>query len=373
MAASGVNEVLIDLSELVANPLRTGIQRVERELLRHWPGPASLLPCCFDSEAGTLVRLSDDTLARLLDAGREAEPPANGAAAPIAPDLVERIIFNPELFYDRSRAAFYRRLCGAGASRVSWLVYDFLPWLQPAFFSRRGACDRMDYLLALRAVPRVAFISGETRADYRRAIMRDEQSGGPVFPLGGDGPDLPKQSFDAARRDFVVLGTIEPRKNVTVILEAFRSLWAKGISAPLVMLGRVVAEAERERAMLAALTDCPLFTFAEHPQEATVRAALCRARALVTASVAEGFGLTPFEALAAGIPVITPADLPSIRLLPADGQLRLPGVSAPEIAAAVRLLLDDATAARLFAAAARLHVPTWADFARDISAWLQEI
>lgn len=364
--------MLIDLSELIAHPLRTGIQRVERELLRHWPGPASLLPCRFDTESGTLLRLTDGAVSQLLDAEGATAPPADAAPALVAPDLAGQTIFNPELFYDRARAAFYRRLCGAGARRVSWLVYDFLPWLRPAFFSRRAVCNRMDYLLALRTVPRVAFISEDTRADFRRAIMRDEKSGGPVFPLGGDGLQLQKQKFDPGRQDFVVLGTIEPRKNVLAILEAFRNLWAKGVAAPLVLMGRVVAEAERERAMLAALAAQPLFTFVEHPTEATVRAALRGARALVTASAAEGFGLTPFEALAAGIPVIAPAGLPSIRLLPPAGQMRLARADAAEIESAVVSLLDDAVAARLFAEAEHLHVPTWRDFAHAIADWLQE-
>ncbi|MGH7079309.1 MAG: hypothetical protein ACREFU_14590, partial [Acetobacteraceae bacterium] len=67
-----------------------------------------------------------------------------------------------------------------------------------------------------------------------------------------------------------------------------------------------------------------------------------------------------------------PASMPSIRLLEPGGQVRLKGTSAAEVAAAVRLLLDDATAARLFAEAASLTMPTWGDFGREVSIWLQE-
>ena len=36
--------VHIDITELLRNPIRTGIQRVERELIRYWPGPSRLCP-----------------------------------------------------------------------------------------------------------------------------------------------------------------------------------------------------------------------------------------------------------------------------------------------------------------------------------------
>ncbi|MGH7102686.1 MAG: glycosyltransferase, partial [Acetobacteraceae bacterium] len=195
---------------------------------------------------------------------------------------------------------------------------------------------------------------------------------GPVFALGADGLGLAKQRFDPARRDFVVLGSIEPRKNLPALLEAFQGLWREGMDVRLVLLGRIIGAPEREQAMLASLAAEPRLTFIQEPDETVVRSALSRARALLAASIAEGFGLPPFEALAAGIPVIAPADMPSIRLLPPGGQVRLKGTSAAEIADAVRLLRDDVTAQRLFAEAAGLRVPTWADFSAALAAWLHE-
>ncbi len=378
-----MSEVLIDLSELLAHPLRTGIQRVERELIRNWPGPASLAPCAFDAGSADLVRLPGSVLELMLEAGsgsgadalereRAGLAAASAEALPVGGEIAKKTIFNPELFYDGQRAEFYRRLCGSGARRVSWLVYDFLPWLEPRFFHGRPGFHGMEFLRALRAVPRVAFISEDTREDYRRAVMRDETRGGPVFALGGDGLGLARQRFDPARKCFVALGTIEPRKNVGAVLEAFRALWAEGVAAPLVVLGRMIETSAHERALLSSLSEAPLFTFVEQADEASLRAVLSRARALVSASLAEGFGLPPFEALAAGIPVIVPETMPSIRLLPPLGQMRLGSADAPTIGAAVRMLCDDEIAARLWAEAARLRVPTWKDFARRLADWLQQ-
>jgi glycosyltransferase involved in cell wall biosynthesis len=345
-----MSEVLIDLSELAAEPARTGIQRVEREILRRWPGPASLEPVVFDAGAGGFVRFAERT-AKVAVGGK--------------------IVFNPELFYDPRRVEFYRALCRDGA-KVSWLLYDFLPWLAPGFFHAGAARVGMDFLRALRDVRRVAFISEETRADYRAAVMRDRARDGPVFALGGDGLGLARQAFDPARRSFVSLGTIEPRRNVGAILEGFRTLWAEGVEAKLVLIGKLIGTGGRERAMLASLAGAPQLSFIEEADEETVREALSRARALVSASRAEGFGLPPFEALSAGIPVIAPEDMPSVRLLAPLGQIRLGRVDAGAIAEAVRALLDDEVAARLWAEAARLAVPGWEDFARALADWVQE-
>ncbi len=377
-----MTEVLIDLSELLAHPLRTGIQRVERELIRNWPGPAALIPCAFAPGSAALMRLPETALAGLLvashesgadalDAERASLAAATAAASPIGGEIAGKTLFNPELFYDKARADFYCRLCRGGARRVSWLVYDFLPWLAPHFFHGRPGFHGMDFLRALREAPRVAFISEETRADYRRAVRRDATRDGPVFALGGDGLGLPRQEFDPARRSFVAIGTIEPRKNVAAILEAFQTLWEEGIAAPLVLLGRMIETSARERRLLSLLAEAPLFTFIEQADEATLRAALSHARALVAASLAEGFGLPPFEALACGIPVIVPQDMPSIRLLPPPGQVRLAAADAPSIAAAVRMLCDDAIAARFWEEAGRLTIPTWKDFARGLADWVQ--
>lgn len=378
--------VLIDLSELIKHPLRTGIQRVERELLRRWPGPRPLIPVVFDKGSGGLATLPDGALAIL--AGGGGEPEASGEdgiaaervrfaslvaeARPAAPMLDGDTLFNPELFQDADRAAFYRALPEGATGRVKWLVYDFLPYLRPQFFARGTGRHIMHYIRALRTVPDVAFISEETRADYQRAIMRSRERDGPVFPLGGDGLGLPRQRFDSMRRDFVVLGTIEPRKNVAAIIDSFEALWAEGVTIRLVVLGRMMAACAREQALIEKLAGSPNFTFIEQADEQTVRQALSRARALVCASEAEGFGLPPYEALSVGIPVIVPEGMPSIRLLAPDGQIRLPRTDAPTIAAAVRRLCDDATASRLWEAAARLHVPTWNDFASAVAAWLHE-
>jgi glycosyltransferase involved in cell wall biosynthesis len=113
---------------------------------------------------------------------------------------------------------------------------------------------------------------------------------------------------------FVVLGTIEPRKNHLLLLNLWTRLASVVAEPPrLLVIGargweneQVVDLLERSR-RLRGLVE-------EHNglSDAEVGALLCDARALLLPSFAEGFGLPLAEALASGIPVIC-SDIPVFR------------------------------------------------------------
>jgi glycosyltransferase involved in cell wall biosynthesis len=101
------------------------------------------------------------------------------------------------------------------------------------------------------------------------------------------------------------LGTLEPRKNLGVLLDAYAALVARQPQVPrLVLAGRLTPAADalirrtRERP-LAGRVDLPGYV-----SEADKRALLDRALVLVLPSHVEGFGLPAVEAMAAGVPVI---------------------------------------------------------------------
>jgi glycosyltransferase involved in cell wall biosynthesis len=370
----------LDISELVAHPLRSGIQRVEREAIRHWPAPARPIPCIVDAQ-GIVRELAPRALDVLCaaDDGRPASRSTErktlarlaAESKPLADTAIKRFL-NLELFLDPVRAETHIRLAARGVT-VLWYLYDFIPFLRPEFFSQGTARHFMPFLRALRGVgDRLAFLSEATRSDYRSRIARGRSlvPDAPVIDPGADGLGLERQIFSPNRRTFVSIGTVEPRKNTAALLHAFERLWERGLHAPLVMAGRVAASAEEALAFFDQHRGNKLLTVLDHPSDERLRQALRNARAVVMPSEVEGFGLPPYEALHAGIPAVASAALPSAALMPA-GALLLQRMDAAAIAAAVETLLDDAVAMRLWTAAETLRLPRWVDFGRKLAEWAQ--
>lgn len=163
--------------------------------------------------------------------------------------------------------------------------------------------------------------------------------GPPVWRTLGQAPNVPARGY------ILFIGTLEPRKNVGVLLDAYTRLIGRLPSAPpLILAGRSTPEAA---AWLERLGRAPLEGRAEHrgyvPDEHR-EALYAGARVLVLPSLDEGFGLPVLEAMSAGVPVV------------ASNRGSLPEVSGPAgtlvdpedvdgLAAALeRLVTDDAWA-----------------------------
>lgn len=369
--------IYFDITGTIDDPILTGIQRVQLKIIQYWPGPRPLVPCHYSLEHGAFCRLPSEIFATLTsDEIEPGEPKRHAIAAklgkskPLSQEELMRGLFNAEVFYDPHRANAYRALCAADRPQVSWLVYDFLPFLRPIDYPIGCARLCMHYLLALGAVPRVSFISRQTQSEYMDRVIRKGGSAGPFFPLGGDGLNLEKQSFNPTKNSFVYVGTIEPRKNVANILEAFQLLWSKGIDAKLVVAGRLEARSLRERDLLDTLKGESRFRYLGHVNDEKVREILREARALIYVSAAEGFGLPPWESLAAGIPVITRRGTPSLDHLPPGGRIELDEITRYTVAEGVEQLLNDATARLLWSEASALSIPTWREFVTAIATWV---
>jgi glycosyltransferase involved in cell wall biosynthesis len=123
--------------------------------------------------------------------------------------------------------------------------------------------------------------------------------GPPRWRTLGRQPNAPRDGH------ILFVGTLEPRKNIGALLDAYETLLARVPSAPrLLLAGRATPDAA---AWLARLASPPLATRAVHlgyVSDEEQESLYAGARVLVLPSLDEGFGLPVLAAMSAGVPVI---------------------------------------------------------------------
>jgi glycosyltransferase involved in cell wall biosynthesis len=173
--------------------------------------------------------------------------------------------------------------------------------------------------------------------------------------LGGR-PNTPSDGY------VLFFGTLEPRKNVGTLLDAYAALARTSRKVPrLVIAGAATADAS---GWLARIAEPPLkehvvhIGYVRHDEREQLYAG---ARALVLPSLDEGFGLPVLEAMSAGIPVIV-SDRGSLPEVVGSGGTVLPADAPDAWAGALERLITDRDWATSQAAGAldRARAFTWA-------------
>lgn len=374
--------IYLDVTELVQNPLRTGIQRVVRKLLAKWRGDKPLVPCVFDAVANSLLLVPDEAVEIITEQREELKSAqvhelqqmlqairARRPARPVDPPAGKLLV--PELFFDPARCAYYARRLRQDPAGTHFLVHDFIPWLHPEAVRVDDASPFMHYLNVIQAARSLAFVSETSRREWAERIVRRKDAAAQVISNGADGLDLPRQTWRPDRRAVVCIGSLDGRRNQHLIVRAFQRLWSEGGRMPLEIVGHAFHPSHPVAAeVIAASHAQTLLTLTTDATDAELGEILERARATIFASSIEGFGLPPVESLYAGIPVIVTADVPSIVGLPPRGQIRLAEISEDAIYDALLQISDDNRAAALWKEARGLRLPTWSDFADNIERWL---
>jgi glycosyltransferase involved in cell wall biosynthesis len=149
------------------------------------------------------------------------------------------------------------------------------------------------------------------------------------------------------------VGTLEPRKNVPLLLAAWRRLRERGIAAPpLVLAGGFGWRADELRRQVARAAAEGLLVHLGYVAPEELAALYRAAAAAVLPSFYEGFGLPLLEALAAGLPVVA-SDIPVHREVAGEAALYAPPDRPELFAAQVAALLADPGLRGRLAAAAR--------------------
>ncbi len=184
----------------------------------------------------------------------------------------------------------------------------------------------------------------------------------------GAPPWRPREAPPADGGYILFFGSLEARKNVGGLLDAYEHLLARRRDLPpLVLAGKATGSS---RAWLDRLERAPLKGAARHigyVDPADRRALYDGARLLVQPSFEEGFGLPVLEAMTAGVPVVAANRGALPEVLGDAGPLVEPD-EPEQIAAAIERLIDDEAYAAASAAkgAARAAQFSWARTARTV-------
>lgn len=319
------------MTRLIARRLKgrlpTGIDRVGLAYLHH-----------FSRRANALVRAGALTLVLPLEASRELfrilQTPGQGGRLRMLALLMRASLHSAGS--ERLRGQFvvntghsglesvdYVRRLHAQRVRPLLMVHDLIPITHPEY-CRQGEKQRhiarMDHLLSSASgviANSRATLDELGRYARKRGVVMPPAIAAPLAPAS---LPVPSSRRPVAQPYFVVLSTIEPRKNHSMLLQLWRTLAERmGNHVPrLLVIGQRGWESEHTVALLercesirdavAELGTCgdgELATYLHHAQ------------ALLFPSFAEGYGLPLMEALAMGVPVIA-SDLPAFREIAGD-------------------------------------------------------
>lgn len=319
--------LFLDVTVVAGNDLKTGIERVTRNLARE------LLQAPPDGWRVELVKLVDgryvhahDLALRLLglksvDLDEEAAELGRGD-----------VFLGLDWVADRVPAhqALYQSWRHRGIA-VYFLVYDLLPVLQPAFFPKDTEAMHARWLESIATcadglvcISRTVAEELCTWIDHRQVPRKlplrlgfshigADLDGKPAEPEKLTDTDKTALEAITQRPTVLMVGTLEPRKGHGQALAAFEALWAHGASLNLVIVGKQgwMMEAFCQRLLSHPEAGKHLF-WCQGISDTMLRGLYRAATVLLSASEGEGYGLPLIEAAQYGVPIIA-RDLPVFR------------------------------------------------------------
>jgi glycosyltransferase involved in cell wall biosynthesis len=257
---------------------------------------------------------------------------------------------------------------------ISATIHDLTCWLLPEMHTvANRTADQVFANRVLKRAQGLIAVSENTRQDAIRLLdihpdrIRTIHSG------------VPDQFFDArpakrAKPYLLYAGTIEPRKNVDLLLKAYQAMRADLRAAfDLVIAG---PEGWRSEATMAALRSgsIPGVHYVGYVPEAEMPGLFAGASAFVYPSLYEGFGFPVAQAMAAKVAVVTSSTscLPEIV---GPGAVTVDPRSQTELTSAMQRVLEDAALRERLASEGRRFAEQyrWAACARNSLEWFETL
>jgi glycosyltransferase involved in cell wall biosynthesis len=347
-------QLLVDVTAICRNDLRTGIQRVVRallmELIESPPPGYRIEPVYLCDRVGAWhLRYARKYTLGLIDMHPQDVALEDGIVESRAGDVLLGLDFSSSYIVETARLHLFDALRRNGVS-MHFVVYDLLPVLRPEMFPQEAGATHERWLHAILGLSdSVVCISHAVASELRRWMEQhipDSQARIEAFHLGANmDASVPTRGLPedankvlailSSRPTLLTVGTVEPRKGIAQALAALELLWQRGIDVNLVLVGKAGWHVD---ALIEKLKSHPqlghrLFWLAgisDEYLEAVYGAATC----LLAASEAEGFGLPLIEAAQKGLPIIA-RDIPVFREIAGKHAFFFSGDSALKLADAI--------------------------------------
>lgn len=332
-------QLLLDITATCQVDRHTGIERVARALtlalLARPSEDVRVEPVYLSREGGHWhYRYACQYTARLLGL------PAGTGDYPVDLRAGDRLIaldISGDTFVAASRNGLYDRLRAAGVS-ARMLVHDLLPVTRPELFPARAQQHFQRWLQAVARLDGAVCVTRTVAEELRYWLSIEARWRLDCFPVayshhGADlasaapSSGLPPEAEQVLVRlkaapSVLMVGTLEPRKGYTQALAAFDALWASGLDANLVIVGRQGWQdlPDDERRDIPALVQ----QLRTHPERGRrlfwldgasdqyLECVYATCNGLLAASWDEGFGLPLIEAAQHGVPILA-RDIPVFR------------------------------------------------------------
>ena len=191
------------------------------------------------------------------------------------------------------------------------MIHDTIPIDHPEFQTEASRAKFVERLTTvINFAHNIVVPSDEVRENVeQRMVGTGHRVPVTVAPLGVDIGPPPVDLERSEKPYFVVLGTIEPRKNHKLLLDIWERMHRKMDESRIPELRIIGARGWRNEEVLNWLDNSPLvgrtvFELGDLSDKEMKRH-LAGATALLFPSHVEGFGLPPFEATTMGVPTIT--------------------------------------------------------------------
>lgn len=228
-------------------------------------------------------------------------------------------------------------------------VHDLTTLLLPETHRLKNKWSILPFLRSsLERADRLVTISQASARDIAFHFPQAAHKVRVVYP--GIAPELrpgTPEEISAIRRELALpegyilyVGTLEPRKNVSAILDAWELLHGEDPQVPpLVLVGAYGWGSQHLLRRIETLAPRGVRALG-HVDRAHLVRVFQGARVFVYPSLYEGFGLPPAEAMACGIPTVV-SDTSSLPEVVGDSGLRVPPSDTGALAQAIRDLLRD--------------------------------